>query len=153
MKVDSCRTAHISRGKIALRDEVDSGYIVTAQLASAGWIAPSPEDVRHGIPAELISAFVNLGLTRRDVLRVIGAPRQLRRRKLTREESDRLARLARVVEHAIELFGSTEKATRWLQQPILDRPDNNTPLDMLDTDPGAEWVDERLTRTAFGMVA
>jgi len=137
----------------ALRDRVNSENVMTAQLSSAGWIAPSPEDVRKGISAKRINAFANLGLTRSDVLRVIGAPPKLSRRKLTREESDRLARLARVVEHAIELFGSTENAVQWLQQPISALPYDNTPLDMLDTDPGAEWVHEHLARTAFGMVA
>lgn len=123
------------------------------QLSSAGWIALSPNDVRAGIPAERINVFVNLGLKRGDVLRVVGAPDPLHRRKLTREESDRLARLARLIEHTIDLFGSTEKAVQWLQQPMSALPKGSTPLDMLDTDPGAEWVDARLTRTAFGMVA
>lgn len=94
-----------------------------------------------------------LGIERSLVLRVIGAPIPLLRRKLTREESDRLARLTRVVGRTIELFGSTENAVRWLLQPISFRPDGETPLDMVDTDPGAEWVDELLTRIAFGMCA
>lgn len=123
------------------------------QLHPAGWLVFSAEDVRKGIPAARIKVFETLGIERRLILRAIGAPSPLRRRKLTRDESDRLARLARVVDRTLALFGSTENAVRWLLQPISLRPDDRTPLDMVETDPGAEWVIERLARTGFGMVA
>lgn len=129
---------------------------MSTQLSETRWTSVRPEDVRKGIPAARVDAFAALGIERGHVLRVIGAPSTLRRRikdraKLTREESDRLARLGRVVQHAIEVFGSPEKAGRWLQRPT--RTYGDAPFDLLDTDPGAQWVDERLTQIAHGMFA
>lgn len=129
---------------------------MSAQPSITRWSTISPDDVRKGIPAVRIDAFAALGIERSQILRAIGAPSTLRRRiknkaRLTREESDRLARLGRIVEHAIEVFGSPEKAGRWLTRPMRTRTDSATPFDLMDTDPGAERVDEQLTQIAHGM--
>ncbi|HEU0276234.1 MAG TPA: antitoxin Xre/MbcA/ParS toxin-binding domain-containing protein [Rhodanobacteraceae bacterium] len=120
--------------------------------------AITPEAVRRGVLASRINVVADLGIDREQVLRMIGAPSTLRRRiteraRLTRDESDRLARMWRIVGRAIEVFGSVEKAVRWLQRPVRTQPDGTTPFAMLDTDPGAEWVDERLTQIEHGLFA
>ncbi|HEX7382374.1 MAG TPA: antitoxin Xre-like helix-turn-helix domain-containing protein [Nevskiaceae bacterium] len=81
-----------------------------------------PEDVRRGLPASRIDGAAAAGIDRGDVLRLIGANSTIRRRirdqgVLTRAESDRLARVVRILQQAMEAFGSNDKATRWLARP------------------------------------
>lgn len=82
------------------------------------------------------------------------APRTLARRKkarrLSRDESDRLLRLARVAALAEETLGNRRKAATWLRRP--NRALGGTsPLDLLDTDLGARHVEQVLGRIAHGV--
>jgi len=68
---------------------------------------------------------------------------------LTPEESDRLARLARVTRRAIDALGDEARARGWLMRPnraLGGRP----PLELLGTDGGAELVSDELGRIEFG---
>lgn len=132
--------------------------LMDARRSKRKWIPLTAADVRNGIPATRIDDLVALGFERNCILRVVGAHSTVLRRtrnkgKLTRAESDRLARLGRVVTHAIQVFGSQEKAVHWLLRPISARAGADAPLDMLDTDPGTEWVEDRLKQVAYGMCA
>jgi putative toxin-antitoxin system antitoxin component (TIGR02293 family) len=66
------------------------------------------------------------------------------------EESDRLLRLARVVERAVQVLGDRERARRWLTapSPALGQA---VPLALLDTDLGTHQVEELLGRIDFGV--
>lgn len=91
-------------------------------------------------------------------MRVVGTERTLRRKmqvnaKLTCSESDRLARMVRIVSDAFEVFGNEEKAVHWLCRPSIALPDGEAPIDWLDTDPGAQWVGDRLELIAQGLFA
>lgn len=84
-------------------------------------------------------------------------PRTLARRReegrLTPEESDRLVRLARLVEQAIALFeGDLATARRWLGTPArgLGR---RVPLAFARTEAGAREVERLLGRLEYGVVA
>jgi putative toxin-antitoxin system antitoxin component (TIGR02293 family) len=64
-------------------------------------------------------------------------------------EADRLLRVARLVELAARIFGSEDKASRWLNtsHPMVgDAP----PVTLLDSDAGAQLVSDELTRIDFG---
>lgn len=76
--------------------------------------------------------------------------RRRRERRLTAQESDRLIRLARICARAIEVFGNTDKAAGWLNEPnrLLN---NRMPIDVLDTDPGAHAVETILGRIEYGV--
>ena len=68
---------------------------------------------------------------------------------LTPEESDRLARLARVTQRAIDALGDEVRARGWLTRP--NRSFGGVPpLELLGTDGGAEVVNEELGRIEFG---
>jgi putative toxin-antitoxin system antitoxin component (TIGR02293 family) len=77
------------------------------------------------------------------------AQRRKEQGALTSEESDRLARVARVTRRAVEAFGDEAQALEWLRRP------NRTlrgalPLDLLGTDSGAELVTDELGRIEYG---
>jgi putative toxin-antitoxin system antitoxin component (TIGR02293 family) len=76
----------------------------------------------------------------------------LRRRaegRLRTEEADRLLRVARVVARARSVFGSLDKARRWLKREnrVLG---GAAPVTLLGTDLGAESVGDELGRIEFG---
>jgi putative toxin-antitoxin system antitoxin component (TIGR02293 family) len=87
--------------------------------------------------------------------RVIGLPartlaRRKKERRLRADESDRLLRLARVAAVAEEALGARENAGQWLQKPNRALG-GVTPLELLDTDLGAEEVVAILGRIEHGV--
>lgn len=84
---------------------------------------------------------------------VIANARTAQRRKeqgeLTEEESDRLARIARVTRRAVESFGDERKAKAWLlrESRVLG---GRAPIELLGTDAGAEAVTDELGRIESG---
>jgi putative toxin-antitoxin system antitoxin component (TIGR02293 family) len=69
---------------------------------------------------------------------------------LTPSESDRTVRVARVYANAVEMIGDAEKAIEWLRTPNRALG-GERPLDQLDTDVGAQMVDDVLGRIAYGV--
>lgn len=71
--------------------------------------------------------------------------------RLSADESDRLLRVLHVLVVAESLFGSRDKARRWLSEPMA-RFSGSSPLEMLSTTAGASLVDELLVQLADGLV-
>lgn len=71
--------------------------------------------------------------------------------RLSADESDRLYRVLHTVVVAEFLFGSRDKAQRWLSKP-KDRFSGNSPLQMLASTAGAQLVEELMTQLAEGLV-
>lgn len=70
--------------------------------------------------------------------------------KLSHEEGDRLARLAKVFSFAVDIFGTPERAREFLSRPHA-MLDGRAPLDVaLGTSPGADLVVNLLGRAAYG---
>lgn len=112
--------------------------------------------VKKGLPFPALLALstrVHVDIAKMGQILMIPARTMARRRKMRRltvEESDRLMRLARVFSRAIEVFGNSEKAAGWLNQP--NRLLNNTaPIDVLDTDLGTHSVETILGRIEYGV--
>src|SRR5262245_51745960 len=109
--------------------------------------------VRDGMPFSTLEAFVKTtGISMTEVTKVLGlASRTLARPKnqrvFTPAESDRLYRLARIACTAIQVLGSPEKATQWLERPNRALG-GETPLSFLDTEIGARQVEAVLGRIA-----
>ncbi len=84
------------------------------------------------------------------------SPRTLSRRKearkLNREESDRVMRVARVAAHAVDVFGNEEKARAWLNKPCRALG-GAIPTTLLDTDLGVQTVDKELHAIGHGLFA
>jgi putative toxin-antitoxin system antitoxin component (TIGR02293 family) len=112
--------------------------------------------VRAGIPFDALESFAKtMNIPLPEVTQVLGlATRTLARRKqqrlLTPMESDRLYRLARISCIAIDVLGSPEKATQWLERPSRALG-GETPLSLLDTDIGVRQVEAVLGRIAHGV--
>ncbi len=86
---------------------------------------------RYRIPLATLAHVI--GLTERT------RARRKKERHLTADESDRLLRVARVATSAEDVLGAQAKAGRWLQNPNRALG-GAIPLDLLDTDLGAEEV-------------
>ena len=80
----------------------------------------------------------------------------LHRRKKTghfdKNESDRIARLARVFGKAFELFGSEEAAREWLKSPA-HAMSGETPIAFCDTEVGARMVEDLIGQIDHGVFA
>jgi putative toxin-antitoxin system antitoxin component (TIGR02293 family) len=111
---------------------------------------------RSGLPFASLTGLA----TRYDIpvlmlARVIGVPartlaRRKKERRLRADESDRLLRLARVAAVAEDVLGESAHVGRWLQKPNRALG-GVTPLDLLDTDLGAEEVVTILGRIEHGV--
>jgi len=112
--------------------------------------------VREGLPyAALEAVAARYGFPLRELTRVLALPeRTLARRKregrLRADESDRLARLGRVAALAEDVLGETSKAARWLRRPNRALG-GQAPLDVLDTDLGAQQAETVLHRVEHGV--
>jgi len=116
------------------------------------------ETVEAGVPVAIMANFVSAsGLQFRDIYEIVIPARTLKHRRarkepLTSDESDKLARLVRVYDQAIQVFGDKEKVLQWLNKPKV-RFDNRTPIQMLRTDLGGRMVEEMLGQIDEGMFA
>ena len=128
------------------------GVLKARPRSSLDWIAI----VREGLPARVLDALAaNLRLTRGELAAALGiAERTLARRRkegiFTAEESAKLLRLARVARRAAEVFEKSELALDWLKRPNRALG-GERPLDLLDTDIGAENVLDVLGRIEHGV--
>ena len=113
--------------------------------------------VRKGAPFAWFAAVAEkLGLSLEATAHVVGmAPRTLARRKLggqlDPQESERVLRVAKAIARATAVLGSEEKARRWLRKENRALRDV-APLSMMDTDLGAQAVDDVLGRIEYGIV-
>lgn len=116
------------------------------------------EAVRSGMPPQELNVLIERGYSRAELVRLIG-PRSTIERKLSGsirldlQESDRLARLSRIIANAEGVFGSAEKARHWMERPSSRLPRGESPLSLLDTDGGTQVVTERLLQIEHGIFA
>ncbi len=78
--------------------------------------------------------------------------RRARRESLSRDESDKLARLVRVFDQAVAVLGDKVRARAWLRAP-KHRFADKTPLALLRTEVGGRLVEEMLGQVDEGMFA
>jgi putative toxin-antitoxin system antitoxin component (TIGR02293 family) len=112
----------------------------------SGFDYKTVESVRAtlGVPLSELSQIINI------------APRTLSRRKkegkLHTDESERLYRVAMLIERATEVLEDKATAIHWLKSPKRAL-DGKTPLDFSDTEVGIEEVKELLGRIEHGVFA
>jgi putative toxin-antitoxin system antitoxin component (TIGR02293 family) len=113
--------------------------------------------IRKGLPAGSVTALARrLHIGSSVLSRKLGIPQRTLTRRLsqrsllTSAESDRTVRMARVYANAIEMIGDEHKAIEWLGTPNRALG-GERPLDHLDTDVGAQMVDDILGRIAYGV--
>jgi putative toxin-antitoxin system antitoxin component (TIGR02293 family) len=82
------------------------------------------EFLNQGLPVSVLDNIHEwTSMSKADILRVTGIERNVARRKsagrtLTPDESERVARFVRVLDAAVDYFGSKEEAWTWLQAPV-----------------------------------
>lgn len=136
---------------------------------------PSPlETLGHLLKRDLRSEADVLGLIERGVTEktyqlvahrlglpkdAIGPETTIRNRlrthaRLNADESERLVRIARVYAGALSLFGTAAKALAWMNRPARFVPDKPpiTPMALATRDAGVRLLEEKLLRTAHGML-
>ncbi|MBI4545381.1 MAG: DUF2384 domain-containing protein [Gemmatimonadetes bacterium] len=110
--------------------------------------------VEEGLPTRVIERLKELGdLSDAELARII--PRRTLshvkgRKRLSAEQSDRIARAASVFARAREVFGNRAKANHWMRQPNRAL-EGAAPLELLRTGSGASLVESILTRVAYGV--
>ncbi len=114
------------------------------------------EAVREGLPVRVVDELVARGALSTEELERLVIPRRTlahrrqKRQRLSREESDRLTRIARAVAHAEDVLGDVGTARDWLRRPNRAL-EGRRPLETLDTDGGARAVEAVLERAAHGV--
>jgi putative toxin-antitoxin system antitoxin component (TIGR02293 family) len=130
------------------------GVLGVKPYSSLDWVGM----IREGIPAAAVEFVLNaVHVSQSELAQALGIPeRTLARRKregvLNSEESSKLLRLARVMSRASEVFDGPAAAIDWLKSPNAALR-GNVPLNLLDTDIGAESVLDTLGRIEHGVFA
>lgn len=115
--------------------------------------------VRRGLPSSTLD-FIFEGLAEQQisqavVYKLIGSGRTLQRKRaqnlpLSALESDRLARLARILVRAEEAIGDASRSRKWLVEPN-QALSGERPIDLLDSDTGTVAVERVLGRIEYGV--
>jgi putative toxin-antitoxin system antitoxin component (TIGR02293 family) len=116
--------------------------------------------LKIGLPVQALDTFVTqfaglrhpdnfhiaFGASRRDLLRRKGgAPG-----RLNSSDSGRLWTLATAFSHAVHVFGTAERASKWFTAPVMAL-NQRRPLDLSQTDPGRKAVSDLLIRLEYGV--
>lgn len=128
------------------------------------WLGTSAESeqkmmrlVEGGLPTWVISHLVERGLTRREVFDTIiplrtWKHRRSRHQSLSKEESERAVRAARILARAQAVMGDERTALDWLRAP-KKRFEGRAPIQMLSTETGGRLVEQMLIQIDEGMFA
>jgi putative toxin-antitoxin system antitoxin component (TIGR02293 family) len=113
-------------------------------------------EIERGLPLSTLEEFSTYsGIALKDLLEVVIPPRTLKHRRQKKEpfsviEADRLARVARMYELAVKVYGDREDGRKWLCGRKR-RFDGRTALEMLKTGTGEHAVQEFLIQIDEGM--
>lgn len=113
--------------------------------------------IEAGLPLTAISSLMDHGIYEKEIYSLVIPRRTLqhrrsRKEKLSVEESDRAARIARLTTLAERVFADPEAAMRWLRSPKR-RFTGRTPMEMLATEAGSRLIEEMLYQLDEGMAA
>jgi putative toxin-antitoxin system antitoxin component (TIGR02293 family) len=114
--------------------------------------------IRQGLPSAALDHMLNelaASAESGELYRLVGSMRTLQRKRAARDrlsvdESDRLARVARLVVRAEETMGDAAKAHTWLGRPNRALA-GHRPLSLLDSDAGTQAVERVLGRIEHGV--
>ena len=143
------------------RSVAEAASVLLGGAAGVGLEVRSDADmagaVSGGFNVQAIDALKQSGVTDVEVGSLIIKPRTLSHRRtnggrLTVDESDRAARVARGLVLAERTFANREKASRWLHRS-LGALDGRTPMELMRTDAGARVVENLLARISWGVAA
>jgi putative toxin-antitoxin system antitoxin component (TIGR02293 family) len=113
--------------------------------------------VEQRLSATAVRSLVQGGMSDAEIYRLIVPRRALahriaKRQPLSRDESDKAVRVARISSMAERAFRDTGKTWRWLRKPKR-RFEDKAPMEMLATETGARLVEEAILQFEYGMTA
>jgi putative toxin-antitoxin system antitoxin component (TIGR02293 family) len=111
----------------------------------------------RGLPLATVTRMTAHGLTRDEVHALVIHRRTFKHRKsskqkLSKEESGRAIRAARILARAQAALGDAASALQWVRQPKM-RFEGRTPIEMMSTEAGGRLVEEMLVQIDEGMFA
>jgi putative toxin-antitoxin system antitoxin component (TIGR02293 family) len=111
----------------------------------------------RGLPLTTVNRMTRHGLTRDEVHALVIHRRTFKhrkasRQKLSKEESDRAIRTARILARAQATLGDATSALSWVREPKT-RFEGKTPIQMMSTETGGRLVEEMLVQIDEGMFA
>jgi putative toxin-antitoxin system antitoxin component (TIGR02293 family) len=143
----TAKTRSSGKGLVALHIAAEKPNPSPAQVVrvvQAGLDFGELEALRQQLDLPLERLAAQLGLARATLHRRKTSGR------LTADESDKVVRFARLLGHAVHLFGSVEEARRWLKAPQRGLG-GAVPLDYAQTEAGAREVEYLLGRIDYGV--
>ena len=113
--------------------------------------------VEERLPTRALSSLRRAGLTDEEIHALVVPRRTLshrvaKRERLSADESDRVVRIARVVNLGENAFRDAARFWSWFRAPQR-RFDDRSPLQMLQTEAGARLVEDLLIGLEEGFVA
>jgi len=116
------------------------------------------DQIKRGFPVSVIDKIVTkLGIPQGELLDIISLPsatltRRRSEKRLSSKESDRIYRIARVYRIVLQLFeGDKEAARNWLREPAKALA-GEIPLHHLNTEAGADEVQDLIGRIEHGVI-
>jgi putative toxin-antitoxin system antitoxin component (TIGR02293 family) len=133
------------------RLKVNSSPSIDELLAKAGAGRVERFDGRS------LERLKSLGFTMEELYRFVAPRRTLARRiqkneTLSLKENDSALRMIRITELGERVFGSKDKAQRWLRKPCRAL-EGVIPIDLLESETGAHLVEQELHRIDYGIYA
>jgi len=116
------------------------------------------DQIKRGFPVSVIDKIVTeMDISQGELLEIISLPsatltRRRSEKRLNPKESDRIYRVARVYRTVLQLFeGDKEAARGWLHEPAKAFG-GDTPLYHLNTEAGADEVQDLVGRLEHGVI-
>ncbi len=119
-------------------------------------IAEVISEIENGLPVSSFTAIRHeLGMTDKELAQVIRVPKSTlavrkKRGRFTFEESERLYRIQRLLEKAVDVLGDRKMASKWLKEKAYGLG-NVSPLEFAKTEIGAREVENLLGRMEHGV--
>lgn len=137
--------------------------VLMSQAGPVPLASPPPftfdwREVERGLPISTLEEFsAYSGIAVKELLEVVIPARTLKHRRqrqepLNLDESDRLARVAKIYELAVKVYGDREDGRKWLTGQKR-RFDGKTALSMLRTEAGEQAVRDFLIQIDEGYFA
>ncbi len=114
------------------------------------------KSLEKGLPVSRFTRIrQSLNMPDKDLAKVIRLPKSTlaarkKKGKFSFEESERLYRVQRLLEKAIDVFGNVEPARKWLKEKAYGLGDVS-PLELASTEVGAREVENLLGRIEHGV--
>jgi len=155
----SSKTGHVSSTESPTTSAAEPANRRSSDGSSGRKRAGSTLGVQTATPSARseIEKLVDAGFSKDEIYQLVIPRRSLERRiqssqPLSPLEKDRALRLRRILDHALRVMGTSEKAQRWLRKPCRAL-DGAVPLELLASETGAHLVDMELHAIDHGMFA